>query len=150
MAGVSVSNLIIFIAAVSVAAAVSGTLVSTVTDISDSIDERGLHASERIQTEVEVISDPGSDAVYDGAGPSVTLLVKNTGTRALGASTDGIDVVLDGRYRTDLTLAVVGGGAWEQGDVVELTVGLDASLDGGTHRVLVVVGGDREVFRFRV
>lgn len=147
MASASASTLIIFIAAIGVAAAVSGTMVETVTDISDSFDEQGADVERQIDTDIEIISDSGSGAVYDGT--NVTVLVKNTGARTV--ATEEMDVLLDGRYvaGADYEATVVGGGgAWVEDAVVRLE--MTASLDAGDHRVLVVVNGQREVLRFYV
>lgn len=147
MASASASTLIIFIAAIGVAAAVSGTMVETVTDISDSFDEQGADVERQIDTDIEIISDSGSGAVYDGT--NVTVLVKNTGARTV--ATEEMDVLLDGRYVAGAdyeTTVVGGGGAWVEDAVVRLE--MTASLDAGDHRVLVVVNGQREVLRFHV
>lgn len=148
MASVSVSNLVLFIAALSISAAVAGTIVTTVADVNDAIAERGVDASASIESDVEVISDAGSDAVYDPDATEITLLVKNTGARSLPGSADAVDVLVDGRYATGVDTAVVGGGRWREGAVLRLTV--SRSLAAGGHRALVRVGGDEEVFRFVV
>lgn len=62
MASTSVSTLVIFIAAVSVAAGVSGVLVDTVGGIADSVDQKGVDVANQIDTDVEIITDLGSDA----------------------------------------------------------------------------------------
>jgi len=142
--------MILFIAAMLVAASVAGTLVTSVGDVSGSIDARSADAAETIDTEIDVISDPGSDAVYDGS-TTVTLLVKNTGNGRLSTDASKPDVLVDGQYvgAGDRTLNVVGGGSeWMPGDVVRLELNVD--LDPGEHRVVVIINGDREVFEFYV
>jgi flagellar protein FlaG len=67
MASVSVSHLIIFIAAMVVAASVAGALTTTVNDISDAIDEQGPSVSDDIRSDITIINDPGS-AVTNGSG----------------------------------------------------------------------------------
>lgn len=149
MASASVSELIMFIAAVSVAAAVSGALVTTVGGISGSLDERGADVAVDIETDVEVISDPGSGAVYNDTSGEVRLLVKNTGERTLDTDGSAVELLLDGRYvsPTDYTVTVVDGGRWHEGEVVRIVV--NESLDAGDHRATVVVGSERETLRFR-
>jgi flagellar protein FlaG len=149
MASGSVSELVIFIAAVSVAAAVSGAMVTTVGGISSTLDERGADVAADIATDVEVISDPASDAVYDDATGEIRLLVKNTGGRTLGTDEGSLDVLVDGRYvpPSAYTVAVVDGDAWTDGSVVRIVV--SQSLPGGDHRATVVVGSERETLRFR-
>jgi flagellar protein FlaG len=147
VASASVSELVIFIAAISVAAGVSGALVTTVGGITDSLDDRGASVSAAIETDVEIISDPGSGALYDAG--TVRLLVKNTGERPLPADATGIEVLVDGRYvsPSDYDVAVLGGDAWRGGAVVRITV--SRPLSSGPHRATVVVDSERETIRFR-
>ncbi|WP_435334692.1 flagellar protein G [Haloarchaeobius sp. TZWWS8] len=149
MASVSVSSLIMFIAAMLIAVSVAGTMVTNVGQVSSSIDAKSADAAKQIDTEVEVISDPGSSAVYDGSN-TVTLLVKNTGSTRLPAETDELDVLVDGQYvaDSDRTLTVVDGSEWRSGNVAQLD--LTRNLSPGAHRVVIVVNGDREVFEFYV
>ena len=150
MASGSVSELIVFIAAVSVAAGVSGAMVTTVGGITNSLDDRGESVSAAIETDVEIISDPGSGAVYDGANTEVTLLVKNTGGRTLPTDDTSVEILVDGRYvaPSAYTVTTLGGGAWSDGAVVRVTV--DRSLGAGDHRATVIVQSDRETIGFRV
>lgn len=150
MASSSVSSMILFIAAMLVAASVAGTLVTSVGDVSGSIDARSADAAETIDTEIDVISDPGSDAVYDDGTTTVTLLVKNTGNGRLPADATKPDILVDGQYigSGDRTLTVLDGSEWRAGDVSRLELTVD--LDPGEHRVVVIINGDREVFEFYV
>lgn len=148
MAGESVSTLVIFIAALTVAAGVAGTLAVTVTDITASVDQQSAALSDRIDTDVEIISDPGSAAVYDDANGSVTVLVKNTGDRTVPANRSVVDVLLDGQFvpATATNLTVLSAAEWTDGTVARLRI--DRTLTTGTHRVTVAVGGERETFEF--
>ena len=148
MASVSVSSLILFIAAMVIAAGVAGTMVDSVSGVSEALDSRSVDVARDIETEVEVISDPGSGAIYDDGATEVTLLVKNTGSRTLPASADALDLLVDGRYvdPADVSVSVVGGSEWRRGAV--LRVRIDRSLGGGEHRVVVMVAEDREVLTF--
>lgn len=149
MASASVSELILFIAAVSVAAAVSGVMVTTVGGISDSLDERGADVAADIDTDVSVISDPGSGAVYDADSGEVRLLVKNTGRRTIATEGTTVELLLDGQYvrPSEYTLTVIGGGSWHEGEVARIVV--NESIASGDHRVTVVVESERETLRFR-
>lgn len=147
MATVSVSELVLFIAAITVAAGVATTLTASVTDISSVVSERGSGVADDIATEVEIISDPGSpDAIY--ANSTVTLLVKNTGERTLAAEPGQVDVLVDGTYVTVDDVTVVGAAEWREGEVARVTV--SKTLSPGSHRVVVFVDEDRELIRFRV
>jgi len=150
MASSSVSSLILFIAAMLIAASVAGTMVTNVAQVSDAIDSRSVNAEQRIDTEVEVISDPGSSAVYDDGSTTVSVLVKNTGSNTLPAEPGKVDVLVDGEYvqSSSQDFTVLEGSKWRSGTVVRLEI--DRSLSGGEHRVVLVVNGDREVFTFYV
>lgn len=152
----SVSALILFIAAMLVAAGVAGTLVTNVNDISNSIDTYSGDVRDQIDTDIEIISDPGSDAIYNDTdgNETVSILVKNTGQKTLASDGSDIDVLVDGSYvsRNSLSLEILdgdGSATWRSGDVAELEI--DRTLERGTeHRVVVIANGDRETFEFYV
>ncbi|MFU8867495.1 flagellar protein G [Natronococcus sp.] len=153
MSSTSVSSLILFIAAMIVAAGVAGTLVTTVTDVTDSVSTQTGNTADTIDTDIEIISDAGSDAVYDeddeGDG-TVTLYVKNTGEKTLASDGTGLDVLVDGEYVSsgDLEIEIHGDDHWRSGAVAEL--GIDRELEtGDEHRAVVTVNGSRAVFEFR-
>lgn len=152
MASVSVSHLILFIASLLVAASVVGVFTESIGQVSQAIDERGVSVSENIRTDVTIISDSGSSAVYDSTNNTVTLHIKNTGTETLPAEADQIDVLVDGQFTTDVEVTVLGDAeTWGPGEVVrvEITPQQD-SLGNGDHRVKTIVNEDEEVFRFRL
>jgi flagellar protein FlaG len=148
VASVSVSNLILFIAAMAIAAGVAGTMVDSVSGVSEALGAKSVDVAQDIETEVEVISDPGSGAIYDDGATEVTLLVKNTGSRSLPASAEGLELLIDGQYVPpgDVSVSVIGGGEWRPGEVVRVRV--DRSLGAGEHRVVVIADADREVLTF--
>ncbi len=164
MASVPVSHLVLFVASLVIAAGVVGTVTTGVDRVSSAVNDGSLDATEQLRTDVTVISD-ASAGVYehdpDADANEVTLLVKNTGTQRLAPDGSGLDVVFDGQYvvgdATDGELVSAGtGAAWARGDVLELTIDVDAVNDGepldeGTdHRVYITVNGDEELFQFRV
>ncbi|WP_122089588.1 CARDB domain-containing protein [Halalkalicoccus subterraneus] len=149
MGSVSISHLIIFIASLLIAASVAGTLIASVEQVSNSVDEQSEDLSQQVDTDLTVISDPASTAIYeeeDGNG-TVTVLVKNTGRSTLDGSE--LDVLLDGTYRNERTVDLVSGGQrWSSGAVAAVTIDLDGRLDGGDHRVTVIAHGSRATFDF--
>ena len=156
MASVSVEQLILFIASIVIAAGVAGVFTSSVDDLAGAIDDQGIEVSDDIRTSVEIISDSGSDAVYDDAeetSGTVTLLVKNTGSSDLVADPSQVDVLLNGQFRTDVSVALADGDgtetSWGQTEVVTVQL-TDVALDPGDHRVKLIVNGDEELFQFRV
>ena len=148
MASVSVSELVLFIAALTVAAGVATTLTASVSDISQVVSERGSGVADQIASDVEVISDPGSpSSIYDGNG-TVTVLVKNTGSDTLPVDPDSVELLVNGTYTQVSTVTVAGAESWGEGEVATVTA--ERSLPPGEHRVVVIVHGDRETLRFRV
>lgn len=153
MASVSVSHAIMFIASLVVAAAVAGVLVTGVDQIGESIADRSTDTSEDIRTDVTIISDTGSDAIYDAENETVTILVKNTGSMNLVADGSQTDVLINGRFATNVTIESLetDDGTWPTGSVVEITVTDDEGHvnTNGDNRIKVIVNSDEEILRFR-
>lgn len=160
MGGVSVSHLVLFIASLVVAAGVAGTLVTEVDRVTQSVSERSDGVSETIQTDLVMISDPGSDAIHNesaGENGTLTVLVKNTGSVDHVVDADKVDVLVDGRFITADALHIeradgTGERAWREDTVVAVEIDLDAAgvTVGGDTRVVVGVNGNEAVFEFRV
>lgn len=151
MASVSVSHLILFIASMLIAASVAGVFTSSVDELAGAIDDRGIQVSENVRTNIEIISDSGSDNIYDDSEENVTLLVKNIGTNELTVSETQVDVLINGRFQAagDLTLELLGEGAsWSPDEVVRITA--SQSLTTGDHRAKVIVNDAESIFKFRV
>lgn len=150
MASVSSSTLIIFIASILVAASVAGTMTNGVSRLSDALGDRSVDVSNEVRTDVDVISDTGSNSIYDDGTGNVTLLVKNTGSQPLSTDPDTIDIIIDGAYRTDVSAQLVSSDEeWDVGAVLRLEVDVsDDPLDNGPHRAVVIVNGDRETVEF--
>jgi len=147
MASVSASHLILFIASLVIAAGVAGTFTQGVSRLSQGIDDQSLEVADEVRTDIEVISDAGSP-VYNNSSKTVTLLVKNTGTSDIPADSRFIEILLDGQYRTNVTVTVVDGEQWRPNNVVRIVIS-SADLAAGDHRAKLIVNGDEEVFRFR-
>lgn len=151
MASVSITHLILFIASLLVAASVAGVLTDEVGRLSQAINDQGLDASQDVRTDIEIISDSGSTgSIYDSNTGNVTLYIKNTGTQRLDASPDGIDVLVDGEYQSNLNVTVLDDTTWDTNDVARVRVSLSDTLNSGDHRIKVVVNGDEEVFQFNL
>lgn len=146
MASVSVSQLILFIAAMLVAGSVAGLLTTTVDDIGNAIEEQGIATSEEIRSDITIINDPGATQSQDG---NVTIYVKNTGNSELSTQPGDIDVLVNGIFVTGLDSGNItlldGAATWSEGEVVELVV--DASdVNAGENRVQVTVDGAEDTF----
>lgn len=150
MASVSISHLILFIASLVIAASVAGTMTTGVDRLTGAIDDESLDMAKTVRSDVEVISDPAGPVYNTSGAENVTLLVKNTGSNTLAVDSAIFDVILDGRYRVNVTATPVTAGtdSWHGGEVVRLEVAAP-NLPAGDHRLKLIVDGDEEVFRFR-
>lgn len=147
MSGVSVTHLVLFIASMVVASSVAVAFTGQVDDLTASLDQRGDDLSDEVRTDVEVISDAGSQVYNQSGSQNVTLLVKNTGSRTLASDDTAVDAVVDGTYVGNVSVTVLDGTTWDEAGVARVEID-GPTLDTGDHRVKVVVSGDEEVFRF--
>lgn len=131
----SVTQLILFIAVVSVATLLAGTMVVEVGLYAQSIGDDGDRAATAIDADVTIVNDPESGATYDEGTETVTLYVKNVGGSTLEPA--DLDVLLDGEYVTPTAKTVRDGNHWRPGRVLEVTI--DRPLERGSHRALVDV-----------
>jgi len=152
MSGVSASHLVIFIASIVVAAGVAGTLVTQVDRVSTSIVNQNEDVEERIDTDIRIISDTGSDAIYDNNdNDDLILYVKNTGGTELNIAEDDIDVLIEGSFNSPDTVERVDDDTvdrWPPGTVIEVTVN-DVTISGDT-RVTVSVRENEDTIKFSV
>jgi len=153
MAGASVSEMILFIAALVVAASVAGTLTTQVDRVSDSLDDRSLDLSQDIRADVTIISDSGAQVHDRNGNQNVTLYVRNTGSSSLPADAETIDVFFDGAYQSTVSVTVIkptdASDSWPRGGVIELSFDVGSLTDGSDHRVKLIVREDEELFEFR-
>lgn len=152
MASVSVSHLIIFIAAMVVAASVAGVLTTTVTDISDAIDDQGPSVSDDIRSSIEIINDPGAAVVFENEEDEdeLRLYVKNTGSRELSTDPVQIDVLVNGQYSTADSVTVLPeeeeSEIWGQNDVVRIDIVATDRIQEGENRVKITADGAEDTF----
>ena len=152
MASVSASHLILFIASMMIAASVAGVFTNSIGQLSGAISEQGMDVSSDVRTDVEIISDSGSDAVYDSNDDNITLYVKNTGSEQLSVSSGQMDVFVNGQFATayEVTRADGSGDPWSPGTVVEVEISPPQGTLSGDVRVQITVNGDEEVFEFSI
>jgi len=151
MASVSASHLILFIASMMIAASVAGVFTNSIGQLSGALSEQGLDVSSDVRTDVEIISDSGSDAIYDNNGNgNITLLIKNTGTETLAVDPGVMDILVNGQFATTYEVSrVEGSGSWRQGEVVRVEIDPPQDSLNGDVRVQVTINGDEEVLEFR-
>lgn len=154
MSGVSATHLIMFVASLLVAAGIAGTVVVEVNQMSSALETRGTHVAEEIETEIAIISDESqTDAIVDAENDTVTVLVKNVGSRSAPVDPTIVDVLIDGGYVPNEDVVslervdVDGSDTWRPGGVVEITVEREVS---GDTEITVVVNGNEDSIRFHV
>lgn len=152
MASVSVSHLIIFIAAMIVAASVAGLLTTTVDDISGAIEDQGFSTSDEIRSDISIINDAGATNSSTGDSTNVTLYVKNTGNSELSTQPGDIDILINGQFVTGIGSGRItlldGAAVWSEGEVVEIVVDVSGVTinEPGENRAKVTVDGAEDVF----
>lgn len=152
MASVSASHLILFIASMMIAASVAGVFTNSIGQLSGAISEQGVDVSSDVRTDVEIISDSGSDAIYDSNNDgNITLYVKNTGSEQLSVDPGVMDIFVNGQFATDYGVSRADGSSnpWSPGTVVEVEISPPQGTLSGDVRVQITVNGDEEVFEFR-
>jgi outer membrane protein assembly factor BamB len=142
-----IAQLIFFVAIVIAALGIAGTFVETAGHVSNALDERGDRVGGDVGSDLEIISDPGTGAVWNGSADRVTVLVKNVGQGRLSADPDAVDVLVDDAPVTNESIALVGSAdGWYPGEVVRIR--FDRSLPDGRHRLSVSAGGATDYLRF--
>ncbi|MCU4752990.1 PQQ-binding-like beta-propeller repeat protein [Halobacteria archaeon AArc-curdl1] len=145
MARNSVVHLVLFIAVVSVSAIAVGILVTQAGLYSQALEGESEREQASLETDLSIINDPEAGTTYDADSETVTLYVKNVGSRTLEPG--DLDVLLDGEYVT-ATSAVVDGDDWRPGTVLEVTIDLEEPLERGIHRATVNVHGVSDTLEF--
>lgn len=148
MASVSATHLVIFIAAILVAAAVAGTLTESASRVGSALEDDGELDADRVDAEIEVVSDADSpNAVYDNSSDTLTLYVKNVGERTLPSTPEDVPVLVNGEYQSNVETAVLEDDAWRPGTLLRVRVTV-ALADGAQTRVVVTPTGARDRFVF--
>lgn len=144
----SATHLVIFIAAVLVAAAVAGTLTESASRVGSALEDDGELEGDRVDAAVEIVSDADSPtAVYDNASDTLTLYVKNVGGRTLPSTPDDVPVLVNGEYQSSVETTVLEDDAWRPGTLLRVRVTV-ALADGAETRVVVTPMGARDRFVF--
>lgn len=119
--------------------AIAGIAVGVITGVSGQLAERvGFISEERaevIESDMTVISDLGSDQVYDQSENELTLLVRNTGERRL--ETSRVNLFVDDQVRPIDEIEVISSQSdiWRPEDVVRIEATVD--LDPGTRSIFI-------------
>lgn len=148
MASVSSAHLVLFIAAVLIAAALAGTVTESAGRLGNAIDENSQVESEQTDTAVRVVSDADAPAaVYDAANETLTLYVKNVGDSTLSSDPEDVTVLVNGTYASDQQTTVLDADEWRPGALLRVRVDVTLPPDSET-RVVVNPTGARDSFVF--
>ncbi len=149
MASVSSTHLVLFIAAILVAASLAGTVTQGATQLGSALGDQSQQQAEAVDAEIEIVSDAGSpESVYDHDTGTLTLYVKNVGGSTLPTDPDVISVLVNGEYQSDVETTVLDAASWGDGNLLRLRVDVSLQPRADT-RVVVTPTGARDTFRFR-
>jgi len=87
------THVILFIASIIIAGAVSGVFIAVITDISNSFSDRGERVGEYLDTEFKIINDPDN---IPTAGSDYLFYLKNIGKREFATTNDTFHIFIDG------------------------------------------------------
>lgn len=87
------THVIFFIASVIIASAVSGVLVAVITDVSNSLSDRGERVQEQLDTEFKIINDPD---YIPTSGSDYLFYIKNIGGNEIATSNETFQLFVDG------------------------------------------------------
>jgi flagellar protein FlaG len=134
-----------------IAASVAGVFTTSIGQLSSALSEQGLDVSTEIRTDIEIISDSGSDEIYNSDGNNnITLHLKNTGSELLATDSGQMDVFVNGQFATSFAVSRADGSgeSWEPSSVVVAEIAPPQGSLNGDIRVQITVNGDKEVFEF--
>jgi flagellar protein FlaG len=139
---------LLIIASILIVTAVAGAIVGQFQSVTSALEESGETASDELQSDLEIVDDPGAaTSIYDDRTDELTVHVENTGSRALPADPEAIDLLVDGEYHTDVDVTLLDDSRWQPGSTVRLTTGLDLD-ENATLRVIVRVDGAEDTLVF--
>jgi flagellar protein FlaG len=149
MPATSASHMIFFIAAIVVATAITGVLITTTYKFSDSIEKRGGDIGDQIGTDIEIINDEAA-MPYNASNNTLTVYVMNTGSTIINFDNATVIVMINGTFYDNLTFVLPSGiTQWGPNVVITIVVG-DVTLPDADYRLKVVVAGgadDKIIFR---
>lgn len=136
------STLLLFIAAVGVAALAGGVMAGVVNDMASELRQRGGAMADALGTDVAIVNDP--DNVPHNT-TQVTIYVKNTGSTTLAPA--NLLVLVDGQHVPTTDQLLEGANKWHPQGVLEVTA--TVALTAGDHSVHVSYEtvSDRMTFR---
>ena len=141
MAEGGVTSMIMLVVALLVSGVAGVVLVDSWGDVSQTLGKQRVKSEMDASTRIDFAGDPMNSA-YDNVDPEdITFYLQNSGTQTL--DTASLGVIVDGVSipTSDITVSVLGGGAWASGQVVSVNVEDSdfAYSDGDEVKVSIVV-----------
>lgn len=146
MPATSATQLIFFVAAMTIAAALVGTFYLVIGDLAESMENRAATEEASIRSRVEIINDLVA-MPYNNTSKELILYVKNTGLETMDPNETLIFIA---GLHHNYTYFVVGGGNWTPGKTVAYTVKDCYFASNTDHSIKVVCShsaSDRKDFR---
>jgi len=145
---VSSAHLVLFIAAILVAAVLAGTMTQSASRLGNAIEESSGAESAQTDAEIAIVSDPESpNAVYDNASETLTVYVKNVGASTLPSGAADVTALVNGHHQSDVRTTVLDDDQWRPGSLLRVRVNVTLA-DGAHTRVVVNPTGARDTFTF--
>jgi flagellar protein FlaG len=127
------THVVFFIASVIVAGAVSGVIVAVISDVSNSLSDRGERLQEQLDTEFMIINDPDN---IPTSGSDYLFYLKNIGGNALATSNETFHIFVDGDF-VAITNYNFSDSSIQQDEVTTIYVN-NSEISSGDHTLRVV------------
>ncbi|XRP96345.1 flagellar protein G [Methanocaldococcus sp. 16A] len=137
MASNAMSEIVMFVAVLLIAAFVAGILTTSTYKISINIGKKGDALATKLSQDFEIINDPGNITRNASAGTTL-LYIKNTGKDPIIFTNSSFTVIIDGnivKINTTNQLTTPGINVLYPGDVGEIVVNYNET---GYHRIKVI------------
>ncbi|WP_048201996.1 flagellar protein G [Methanocaldococcus bathoardescens] len=137
MASNAMSEIVMFVAVLLIAAFVAGILTTSTYKISINIGKKGDALATKLSQDFEIINDPGNITRNSSAGITI-IYIKNTGKDPIIFTNDTFTVIIDGNIvgiNTTKQLTTPGSNVLYPGDVGEIDVNYNET---GYHKIKVV------------
>lgn len=117
MASEASSSLVLFVAAIAIAALAAAVMAHVVSSMANELRQRGDDMADTMGTDIEIVNDP-QNVPWDGT--NLTIYVKNVGTTPLKEGE--LLILVDGEHASYTVSLLDGAESWRPGDVAEYTV----------------------------
>jgi len=137
LASNAMSEIVMFVAVLLIAAFVAGILTTSTYKISINIGKKGDALATKLSQDFEIINDPGNITRNSSAGITI-IYIKNTGKDPIIFTNDTFTVIIDGNIvgiNTTKQLTTPGSNVLYPGDVGEIDVNYNET---GYHKIKVV------------